>query len=314
MSQPPYPPNDGSPPPYGQQPDPYGQQGQYGQPQYGQPDQYGQQGQYGQQPQFGQPDQYGQQGQYGQPQYGQPQYGQPDQQFGQQPYGQQPPKSKGPLIALAIGAVVVVAAIVVGLVLFLGDDDDSGTTAAPTSTSASSSAASSSSSSGSSSSSSSGGGSGGGSGSVPEGTAPSGLGDDAELDQLAEQCFAEDWAACDTLWLTSDVGSDYETYGETCGGRNDPSAGQCASTYGDGSGGSSGGDIPPPGASPDGLGTDTSLNALASSCYGGSMSDCDSLYFAASAPEQQVYRDYGDSCAGRQAVGTGVTCRTAFPG
>ncbi len=147
---------------------------------------------------------------------------------------------------------------------------------------------------------------------MPAGTDPSGLGDDAGLDQLAQQCHAEDWEACDTLWLTSDVGSDYESYGETCGGRNDPSAGECASTYGDG--GPSGGDIPPPGASPDGLGTDTTLNALASSCYGGSMDDCDSLFFAASDPGQEAYLDYGDSCAGRQPVGTGITCKSAFPG
>ncbi len=112
--------------------------------------------------------------------------------------------------------------------------------------------------------------------------------------------------------------SDYEEYGSTCGQRTDETYGGCAATYGSGSGGgsggSSGGSIPPPGASPDGLGSDSQLNALAQSCYDGSMSDCDDLYFAASDASQQAYKDYGDSCAGRQPTGTGITCRTSFPG
>ncbi len=48
---------------------------------------------------------------------------------------------------------------------------------------------------------------------------PTGLGNDPALDALAEACFAEEWSACDDMWLEGDVGSFYESYGMTCGGR-----------------------------------------------------------------------------------------------
>ncbi|MDE0572648.1 hypothetical protein ON058_04375 [Demequina sp. B12] len=52
-----------------------------------------------------------------------------------------------------------------------------------------------------------------------------GYGDDAYLDGLYEQCAAGDDAACDTLFTDSPIGSDYESFGEECGGRGLP-AGQ----------------------------------------------------------------------------------------
>lgn len=335
MSQPPHPPHDGQQP-WGGGNDPSGQQpwgNQPGQP--GQPGQYGQQPPYGQQPSYGS-DQYGQQGQqygqqgqqYGQDQYGQDQYGQqgaygqPGQYgqqggYGQPPYGQPPKNNKNTVIALAIGGVVVVAAIVVGLVLFLGNDD-SDTTTSPTSTSAQSSTSASRTTSSGASSSSSGG---GGGGSVPAGEAPENLGDDSTLDQLADQCYAEDWAACDDLYFDSDIGSDYEDYGSTCAQRTDATYGGCEDEYGSGSGGSGGGSggggsgsgtVPPPTATPDGLGTDAALDQLAQSCYDGNMSDCDSLFFQSLGQGLEAYNDYGDSCAGRQPTGTGNACSVAF--
>jgi hypothetical protein len=51
---------------------------------------------------------------------------------------------------------------------------------------------------------------------------PTDLGNDPDLDALAEDCFAEDWQACDDLYLMGDVGSFYEAYGLTCGGRLPP--------------------------------------------------------------------------------------------
>lgn len=66
-----------------------------------------------------------------------------------------------------------------------------------------------------------------------EPTAPGDLGDDAELDALAGDCFDGDVAACDQLFFESPAGSDYEAYGDSCGGRNEP-AGLCVSIYGDG--------------------------------------------------------------------------------
>lgn len=46
-----------------------------------------------------------------------------------------------------------------------------------------------------------------------------GFGDDPVLDLLVEQCRRGNNQACDELYRTSPIGSDYETYGRTCGGR-----------------------------------------------------------------------------------------------
>lgn len=53
-------------------------------------------------------------------------------------------------------------------------------------------------------------------------------GDDADLDALYEQCAGGDMAACDTLWLDSPFGSEYEAAGSSCGYTTDPRMGECA--------------------------------------------------------------------------------------
>jgi hypothetical protein len=50
-------------------------------------------------------------------------------------------------------------------------------------------------------------------------TEPDGLGSDRILDELAHSCYEGDMPACDRLYDQSDAGSDYETYGDTCAGR-----------------------------------------------------------------------------------------------
>ena len=72
---------------------------------------------------------------------------------------------------------------------------------------------------------------GAGAGDVPEPTSPDGLGDDPELDALAQDCFDGDFSACDQLFFESPVDSDYEAYGDSCGGRNEP-AGRCVNIDG----------------------------------------------------------------------------------
>jgi hypothetical protein len=214
MSQPPYPPPGGSdtgddrsagPPPQDPSARPYPEwqpapdaasPPQYGQPQYGQP-------QYGQ-PQYGQP-QYGQP-QYGQAPYGQPPYGQPA--YGQAPYGQQPPgpgggsappwgqgaatprKTNRLAIVLAALAALLVTGLAVALFVWSGSDDDGEA-----------------------------GGSGGDSSIPSAGSEPDGLGDDAELDEYAEECYDGDMEACDDLYQESPRSSAYELYGGTCAGR-----------------------------------------------------------------------------------------------
>lgn len=50
---------------------------------------------------------------------------------------------------------------------------------------------------------------------------PRSYGDDAGLDALWDACAAGDDTACETLYLESPVGSDYEDFGDRCGGRSD---------------------------------------------------------------------------------------------
>lgn len=71
------------------------------------------------------------------------------------------------------------------------------------------------------------------SGDVPPAEEPGDLGDDPELDALAQDCFDGDFGACDQLFFDSPVDSDYEAYGDSCGGRNEP-AGLCVNIYGPG--------------------------------------------------------------------------------
>lgn len=52
-------------------------------------------------------------------------------------------------------------------------------------------------------------------------TEPTTFGQDAELDQLWTECEAGSGAACDELFIRSPVGSGYETFGVSCGGRDD---------------------------------------------------------------------------------------------
>ncbi len=48
---------------------------------------------------------------------------------------------------------------------------------------------------------------------------PDGLGTDAALDELAQECFGADMQSCDDLYERAPAGSDYEAYGDTCAGR-----------------------------------------------------------------------------------------------
>jgi hypothetical protein len=67
-----------------------------------------------------------------------------------------------------------------------------------------------------------------------EATAPP-RGGDVILDQLAEKCQAGDMEACDQLYDDSDVDSEYEVYGNSCGGRlSDDNVEYCVDVFGEG--------------------------------------------------------------------------------
>lgn len=57
-------------------------------------------------------------------------------------------------------------------------------------------------------------------------------GDDASLDALWDECEAGDARSCDQLFWSSPIGSTYEAFGMTCGGRFEGSMQSCVSRVG----------------------------------------------------------------------------------
>ena len=140
--------------------------------------------------------------QYGSPQYAQ--YGPPawGQQHGQ-PYGAYPYPPAGPprrsagKVGWSIAGVLVLVALVVAVFMAVGSAIPDEQVAAPAA-----------------------------------GQRPTGLGGDPALDELAESCHGGAMAACDDLYTFSDVGSDYEEYGDTCAGRRESGAwAMCADVF-----------------------------------------------------------------------------------
>jgi hypothetical protein len=72
------------------------------------------------------------------------------------------------------------------------------------------------------------------------------------------------------------------------------------------------GTVPAPTLQPTGLGDDPTLDALAQSCYDGVLEACDNLW--RDSAEGSAYRNFGDTCAGRQPPNTGTWCVDAFLG
>lgn len=80
-----------------------------------------------------------------------------------------------------------------------------------------------------------------------------------EAGELRAQCESGDMDACDSLFFSSETGSDDEDFGSTCGGTTDGStAGMC------------GYEAP----------TAEELEALAGDCLAGDMASCDDLYYS----------------------------------
>ena len=154
---------------------------------------------------------------------------------------------------------------------------------------------------------------------VPVGSAgaptdPTGLGDDTSFNALAQNCFDGDFTSCDDLYWRSDLGSEYESYGATCGGRlTERISGGCLEQLG--GSGPTGPAAPAPTPEPTGLGTHPALDAVAQECYDGAMFACDKLFFDSASDTDPAYAGYGDSCAGRQPTESGLYCHelVGFP-
>jgi hypothetical protein len=115
-------------------------------------------------------------------------------------------------------------------------------------------------------------------------------GDNPELDALWDACAGGDMDACDELYFTSEGGSEYEEFGDTCGGLTDGGS-LCAQDDAGSSGGA------------ETYGDDPELDALWDACAGGDMGACDELYFSAGIGTE--YEEFGETC-GRTQEGFGL--------
>lgn len=116
---------------------------------------------------------------------------------------------------------------------------------------------------------------------------------DAQFDSLAEACFGGAFDACDQLYQQTPVGSTYETYGATCGGRIEERVnGGCQQVDEIGSN---------LGASPssviDEYGSNAQFDDLALQCGQNDLGACDELY--AVTPVGSSYEAYGATCGQR---------------
>jgi hypothetical protein len=134
----------------------------------------------------------------------------------------------------------------------------------------------------------------------------SSFGDDPELDTLWMACDAEDDGACDELFFSSPVGSGYEAFARSCGGRRTSSSGGChvgsdpvpvATT--------------PPGRAGDGYGDNPGFDALWDACDGGIHDACDDLW--GMSPLGSGYEAFASTC-GNTTVATDGGCSEQLGG
>jgi hypothetical protein len=107
---------------------------------------------------------------------------------------------------------------------------------------------------------------------------PETYGDDPQLDALWDGCDAEAFDACDELYQVAPVGSEYEWFGGSCGGRIDGVEG-CEAFLGR-------------------TEPDAELEELAASCEEGSMEACDELFHAS--PVGSDVEEFASTCGYRR--------------
>jgi len=127
-------------------------------------------------------------------------------------------------------------------------------------------------------------------------------GDNATFDALWDACAAEDWASCDQLYLDSPFGSEYESFGDTCGNRTDGSA-DCVVALG--------GAVDPNNTSGNNYGDNAYLDGLWDSCTAEDWQACDDLYLQSDVGSG--YKAYGDTCGNKYVAGTQDYCVDVMP-
>jgi S1-C subfamily serine protease len=127
-------------------------------------------------------------------------------------------------------------------------------------------------------------------------TGPDGYGDDPELDELYEACGDGDMVACDDLYVQSPYGSDYESFGSTCGGIEVEMFGACSWLEEEWEPEDSDEWQDEEWEDPQDYGDDPYLDGLWDDCAAGDMDGCDTLYY--DAPIGSAYEEFGASCGG----------------
>ena len=125
-------------------------------------------------------------------------------------------------------------------------------------------------------------------------------GDNATLDALWDACAAENWQACDDLYMQSPVGSEYESFGDTCGNKTEGTQ-LCVEELG-------GGAVP---SEANAYGDDATLDALWDACTAENWQACDDLYMQSGVGTE--YEAYGDTCGNKYTAGTGDYCVDVMP-
>ena len=117
---------------------------------------------------------------------------------------------------------------------------------------------------------------------------PMNYGDDPHLDAIYDRCNDGSDAACAALWSVSAIDSEYETFADSCGGRNC----DVYSLMYDGVW-----DVDEPADIPMSFGDHGYLDELYSSCEGGSDKACNTLFWKA--PVDSEYEEFGLNYGGR---------------
>jgi hypothetical protein len=125
-----------------------------------------------------------------------------------------------------------------------------------------------------------------------DGDEPFTYGDDPDLDALWDACEGGNGTACDQLFWDSPIDSEYETFGNTCGGLFDEDEVplSCEEEIG-------GEKVEEETIEGSSYGDDPVLDALWDKCDGGDMVACDELFWTS--PVDSEYETFGNTCGGR---------------
>lgn len=130
---------------------------------------------------------------------------------------------------------------------------------------------------------------------------PMNFGDDPQLDALYTACGEGDWQACDDLYDSAPIDSEYFEFADTCGGQWEAgTTTYCVEAMAEG--GDDGGDVAT-GPAGDGAAEQAYFAALTEACAAQEWAACDELYWQS--PSGSTEEAFGRSCGGASEDGYG---------